>query len=246
MPTADFYHCPAMRREAYTRQLLHDLIEWDVASWKQALAIWDAAVPHPRGLRVLEVGSRNGGVSLYWALKGCEVVCSDRGGPTEAARRLHARYGVADRVAYEAVDATKMPFDAGGFDVVCFKSVLGGIGAAMGPEGQRQALREMHRVLRPGGRLLFAENTTASPLHALLRRRLVAWGTRWRYVPPSELPELLEGFENVRLEYAGFLATFGRREWQRTALHGLDRVLVPIVPESWRYIVFGRANKPIA
>ena len=48
--------------------------------------------------------------------------------------------------------AEKLPFEDDSFDTVVSTLVLCGV------DDQRQALREIHRVLRPGGRLLFIEH----------------------------------------------------------------------------------------
>jgi ubiquinone/menaquinone biosynthesis C-methylase UbiE len=48
--------------------------------------------------------------------------------------------------------AEELPFEAGSFDTVVSTLVLCGV------EDQPRALREIRRVLRPGGRLLFVEH----------------------------------------------------------------------------------------
>ena len=220
-----------------------DVIQWDVRSWGRALSMWDVWVPEIRGGRVLDIGARDGGISLYWALRGAAVVCSDLVAPTGTARQLHERYGVGGRVTYASVDATRMPFADAQFDVVSFKSVLGGIGGTRAYEGQLQAVTEICRVLKPGGRLLFAENTTASALHRLLRRRFVTWAGRWRYLSPQELGDLLACFEDVDLRFTGVLATLGRTERQRGALSTIDTAIERFVPDDWKYIAVGCATR---
>lgn len=228
---------------ARNRALLRDIIQWDVSSWKSALVFWESCLGDVSGARVLDVGARDGGISLYWALRGCEVVCSDLRGPSDAARELHQRHGVANRVSYAEIDATRMALPDGKFDIVCFKSVLGGIGGACGFEGQQASVNEMHRVLKPGGRLVFAENMEASRLHRFLRTRFVRWGARWKYLQVEELQDLLRPFRDARLEFHGFWSALGRREWQRTWLHTIDRVIQPLIPNRQRYIVLGCARK---
>lgn len=227
----------------HTRQLLNDIIQWDVASWRPALDCWDRCVENRAGLQVLDVGARDGGLSLYFALKGFQVVCSDLGGPTPQALELHRKHGVADRVSYAAMNATAIGHRDGTFDIVCFKSVLGGIGWGDRYDTQAQAIREMHRVLKPGGCLLFAENLRASRLHSVLRRRFARWGKGWRYPTLGEMRTLLAPFSQVELNCCGFLAAFGHREWQRRLLHWVDVPLNPLIPADARYIAYGCARK---
>jgi SAM-dependent methyltransferase len=180
---------------------------------------------------------------VWLAARGHTVVCSDFGKSPANAKALAERYNVEDRIRYEDIDATRIPYDSA-FDIVAFKSVLGGIGRGGALNRQRDAVASIYRALRPGGRLLFAENLTASPLHRILRRRYIAWGSRWRYVTIKEMRKFLEPFARVHLDTAGFFGTFGRSERQRHALALLDRVAVnALVPPSWRYIVYGVATK---
>jgi SAM-dependent methyltransferase len=194
-------------------------------------------------LQCLEVGANGGGLSVWLAARGHSVVCSDFGKPPADAKALAERYRVAERIRYEDIDATHIPYEST-FDIVAFKSVLGGIGRDGAFERQRAAVASIYRALRPGGRLLFAENLSASPLHRLLRRRYIAWGAQWRYVTIEEMRAFLAPFAHVRLDTAGFFGTFGRSERQRRALALIDRVAFDaLVPPGWRYIVYGVATK---
>jgi SAM-dependent methyltransferase len=220
---------------------LADYIEWDVPNWAQALDFWRAHTAHDLSrASVLEIGCGSGGLSLWFAQQGARVTCSDIHGPQEKARRKHAASGVEGLIRYEAVDATNIPY-RDEFDLVVFKSMLGGIPTK---EAQAVAIREMHKALKPGGELLFAENLTASPLHRFLRHRYVKWGREWRYVTMAEMLEFLAPFSRVKTRTLGFAGTFGRSEKQRNALGLCDRVLFNrLVPRRWRYILLGVAGK---
>lgn len=220
------------------------VFEWDVANWSRALPVWEAALPvRLEGTRGLEIGARNGGLSLWLAGKGVQMVCSDLYGPAPEAHALHRRAGVDGRVRYAGIDATDIAFADAIFDLVIFKSVLGGVGHSDRIDKQLQAVREMHRVLKPGGMLLFAENLTGSAMHKWLRRSFVKWGQQWRYVTMNEMSMFIERFDAHQLWTAGCVAAFGRTEWQRQVLTRLDRVLEPWMPTSARYIVYGWARK---
>lgn len=223
---------------------IEEIIEWDVANWSRALPFWTehSALVITKQSRALELGARHGGVSLWLASLGFNVVCSDIGYPAATARALHDAHGLQSRVTYERADATDISID-GPFDVVCFKSVLGAVGKG-GIECQRRAIAEMHRVLKPGGEVWFAENLRASPIHRILRRRFVPWGDSWRYLTISELKEMFGQFRALKMITIGFCAAFGRTENQRRILSVLDKPpLTHLVPPGWRYIAIGVARK---
>jgi SAM-dependent methyltransferase len=103
---------------------------------------------------VLEVGSGSGGPAIYLALaRGCRITGVDinEHGVRNAATLARAR-GVEDRARFQAVDARgPLPFPAGSFDSVVSNDAICHI------RDRPAALREWHRVLRPGGRILFTD-----------------------------------------------------------------------------------------
>jgi arsenite methyltransferase len=70
-------------------------------------------------------------------------------GPEAALRNVKAE-GVADRVKMETADVRKLPFGASSFDIVVSSMAIHNIPSS--PE-RAKALREIARVLRPGGRV---------------------------------------------------------------------------------------------
>ena len=78
---------------------LRDAIQWDVRSWSRALPVWQRAVEKlPRPAKALGIGEREGGLSLWLALQGIDVVCTDLKPLPDATRALHERYGVSERI----------------------------------------------------------------------------------------------------------------------------------------------------
>lgn len=214
------------------------VIGWDVATWRRALPLFDAWLPADlTGMRALEVGGREGGLSLWLAARGADVLCSDLDGPREEVLRDADALDLGARISTAAADATALPWREA-FDILAFKSVLGGVARNDRHDRQRQALASMAAALRPGGLLLCAENLAASPLHGLARRLFVEWGGRWRYTDHDELGEDVRdaGFEILARSRCGLTATFGRSEAQRRVLAALDRRLEPWLPERWRYV----------
>jgi arsenite methyltransferase len=89
------------------------------------------------------------------------------GNRPEGARANAALEGVADRVEVETGDITKLPFSDGAFDAVISMSVIHNIH----PQDMRdQALRELMRVLKPGGRVAIFDLLNTSHYADVLRR----------------------------------------------------------------------------
>src|SRR5688572_7968371 len=184
--------------EQLTPSLLADVIGWDIQNWSRALAFWSHRLP-ARGLYALELGcGHNSSLSLWLAMRGLRVLCSDSGGVSESIRMAHARYGVANLIDYADIDSRAIPHRSI-FDAVMFKSMLGGIAGASDLEVVRGAIHQMHAALKPGGSLLFAENLYATPLHQLARSRFGAGKLNWRYFTLAEVEGLLSDFTKVEI-----------------------------------------------
>lgn len=219
-----------------SKEELKDVIQWDVKNWKNALPFWTAHFPVKEGMKVLALGEREGGMSLYFAKKGCKVVCSDYNEMPEATEKMHQDYGVSDQITYKRIDMRKIDFDDNSFDIVVFKSVIGALGDKA---SQDEAIKEISRVLKPGGAFLFAENSKGSKFHEFLRKKFVNWGERWRYITKTDIKEWRQLFSRSFVKSYGSVALFGRSEKQRSTLASADKVFSPLTPKNWRYIYFG-------
>ena len=82
---------PQSSRQDATAGAVADIVGWDIVNWSRALRFWDAHLGE-RGTSAscLELGSgAKGSLSLWLALRGNRVLCSDLGGVPEATRRTH-------------------------------------------------------------------------------------------------------------------------------------------------------------
>ncbi|MGE3284993.1 MAG: class I SAM-dependent methyltransferase [Pseudonocardia sp.] len=126
---ADFVWCPEGLREADARLL------GEVA-----------------GRRVLEVGCGSAPCSRWLAAQGAGPVALDlSGGMLRHAAALNARTGIA--VPLVQAGAEHLPFADASFDLAC--SAFGAVPFVARP---RRVMAEVARVLRPGGRWVFAVN----------------------------------------------------------------------------------------
>ncbi|HMQ74705.1 MAG TPA: class I SAM-dependent methyltransferase [Flavobacteriales bacterium] len=226
---------------APTDLLLH-YFQWEVRTWSRAYPLWHRALERHKGPggHALALGERDGGLSLMLAQHGSTTVCSDLRGPTEKARALHRAMKCEELISYETIDALAIPRPDAVFDVVAFKSMLGALST---PERQAQALLEMHRVMKPGGMLLWAENLAGTRMHQWLRHRFVAWEHYWRYLRLPQDRSLFAPFDRLEVRTTGLLANLGRTERQRDVLGRLDAVLCPLTPPGWHTVGFGVAVK---
>ena len=110
---------------------------------------------------VLEIGCGIGTVSAYLAeTHGMNVVGTDfDAAQIEKAREL---YPQNDQLRFQVEDAAALSFPAGSFDLVIAHNMFHHIPA------WETAFSEVHRVLRPGGRLMWLDLVFVKPVRALL------------------------------------------------------------------------------
>jgi demethylmenaquinone methyltransferase/2-methoxy-6-polyprenyl-1,4-benzoquinol methylase len=126
------------------------------------------------GDRVLDLAAGTGTSSVSFAASGADVVACDfslgmlQAGQARLAKSDPLQTKTRGRVAFAAGDALNLPFSDGAFDAVTISFGLRNV------QGTREALAEMRRVTRPGGRLVVCEfsTITVEPIDMLYRRYL--------------------------------------------------------------------------
>lgn len=136
---------------------------WDTTAvesrpWLPLLPGFEAAAEWLGGLegkRVLEVGCGDGRYSLMLAIYGAEVHATDLSAEGVAATRKRAARWNVTLADTRVADMLDLPYPDGSFDVVFGNAILHHV---VHHRFGRQAMDEIRRVLRPGGRAAFLEN----------------------------------------------------------------------------------------
>jgi SAM-dependent methyltransferase len=114
------------------------------------------------GRLLLDVGCGVGQASVYFALKGARCVAVDcSGGMVGVTSALAAKHGVA--IEAKQMDAARLEFADDTFDVVYASNLLHHTDAV-------ETLREMHRVVKPGGKVCFWDPLAYNPAINVYRR----------------------------------------------------------------------------
>jgi ubiquinone/menaquinone biosynthesis C-methylase UbiE len=140
------------------------------------------------GKKFLDVGCGDGALVCAVAASGAAATGVDPDPAMLAASRLRVGQAGLEATFVEG-QVERLPFPDSSFDVVASVTVLCFVGDAAG------ALREMARVLRPGGRLVLGELGRWSSWAALRRVRAWLGSTTWRkarFRTPRELRALAQ------------------------------------------------------
>ena len=126
---------------------LYDLFEWSNRKVNDA-ARTRAGELIPAGARVLDCAAGTGEFSLAAAKRAGSVLCTDQSEAMLARARKKARKRGLSNVSFARRDITALPDPDGSFDAVIAANVL-----HLLPDPE-PAVRELWRVVAPGGRLI--------------------------------------------------------------------------------------------
>jgi ubiquinone/menaquinone biosynthesis C-methylase UbiE len=162
---------------------------------------------------VLEVGSGSGRYALQVASTvGCRVIGLDLNEPgVRNANQLAAAQKMSDRVHFEKRDASqRLPFGDARFNAVFSNDVLCHI------PGRDRVLRELYRVLKPEGRLLFSD---ALVIGGVISHQEIASRSSIGYYlfsPPGENERLLQeaGFSVLQVKDTTPNASLISQRWR--------------------------------
>ena len=157
--------------------------------------------PLDRESRVLDLGSGYGGPAIFLAPTfGCHVTGLNVSAVEieEAEKRIESQ-GLTDRVSFDCGDFHELPYAAESFDVVWSQDSL------MYGADKRRILQEVHRVLKPGGRIHFLEHGHSPDAKVAKWQRRLNWLQRIigdGCTLTLDVPELLstQPFDSVEID----------------------------------------------
>jgi 2-polyprenyl-3-methyl-5-hydroxy-6-metoxy-1,4-benzoquinol methylase len=181
------------------------------------------------GRRVLDAGCGDGALACAAAARGADVTGIDPDpAMLVAARSRAAAAGVQGNFLAGRVE--RLPFADASFDVVAAVAVL-----CFVPDAAR-AVREMARVLRPGGRLVLGELGRLGPWAAIRRVRGWLGSPTWKAARFRTAAEL-----GALAGQAGLSVTHVRGAVYYPPVGVLARVLAPLDPCFGRWTTVGAA-----
>lgn len=142
--------------------LTNDAMTFGISRWWR-VEITKSLAPKP-GELILDLAAGTGASSLPYARAGARVIAGDISeGMLDVGRKRHPE------IEFVYADALDLPFDDNTFDAVTITYGFRNV------QNTQQALAEMFRVLKPGGRLLIAEfsTPTCKPFAAFYKRYIM-------------------------------------------------------------------------
>ena len=204
------------------------------------------------GLRVLDLGCGSGDLTLHLVATGADVVALDLSpGMVDVARRRVEIFGGGAHATFVAAPVERTGFPDRRFDVIVGRFILHHLDVG-------RASAEIARILCPGGRAVFAENSGRNRMLMLARRHVAGrfgiprLGTEDEHpLSAMDVDALRSAFSSVELRYPifEFLAIFDRQVLRfrhpalSRALRRIDRLVgrVPTLAQySFRVLVVAR------
>ena len=163
------YYSEYSKRNAVTNVNFDAVLGQESRPWNSYWCIYETAAEYFEGphQKMLDFGCGMGEAAMCYAHVGYETygfdICP---GNIEHCQRLAEKYEFADRCHFSVQAAENLSYDDEAFDVVAGIDILHHIEI-------EPAIKEVHRVLKPGGRAIFREFVEVPIFDKLRTNRLV-------------------------------------------------------------------------
>ncbi len=153
------------------------------------------------GKQVLEYGCGTGSHAFTLAKRGAKVWgidISEAG--TKLAAEKASRLGVAEQTSFQVMDAEVLKFPENSFDIVCGSGILHHLDL-------KKSIKEINRVLKPGGRAIFFEPLGHNPLINLYRKLTPHMRSLdEKPLTLDDLKQIEESFDHMEVRYFHLLS----------------------------------------
>jgi ubiquinone/menaquinone biosynthesis C-methylase UbiE len=174
---------------------------------------------------VLDVACGSGGPALFMARStGCRVMGIDiNENGINTANQLAQAQGMSDQAHFQQADAARpLPFGDDSFDAITCIDAVNHI------YNRLDLLQEWHRVLRPGGRILFTDAVIVTGM--LLRDEIIARSSSmglFIFTPPGVHEHFIEaaGFEPPMVEDATATIAEVTKNWHQARMDHSDDLI---------------------
>jgi len=178
--------------------------------------------------RMLDVGAQFGSLAAYAVKLGCHAAAVDYGPAAKTFQKVAADHGVEYKECN--VGAEALPFPENQFDFVTYTDVM-----EHHSFSPKRVLREIHRVLVPGGRVI-----VVTPNHASLYNRLkLLFGGSvnddFEYFFDTCADERIYDGHHREYTRAELRAALGRAQFQVLECRAFEQELIPLLHHLRRH-----------
>ena len=178
-------------------------VDWRPWLWREPVHRAMTFLSPLSGRRILEIGGCAGKMTCFMALQGAQVTMIDKAESKSAPEEVR-KWNVGDRVRLIRTDGGLEALAGQTFDAIFTKSVLWSV------EHLEDFLRQLNRLLAPGGQVAFVENYRGGPMLMWLRSQVIhrkQFGREnWYFgIRPDQLAIFRDIFQDVEVRRHRFL-----------------------------------------
>ena len=226
-----------------SKKLIDYTIVWNFGIWSRAIRYWGECLSGSdfSNMKVLEIGAnKRSAVSLVFADKGADCTLGYYPLPKDSPEHFLKNMDLEldGTVNVIPLNIFEMPFNEE-FDIVCMKSVLGGISKLNDCDNWSKGIDAAWEAVKPGGYLALAENVRGTFMHDYMRKNYRKNSKPWNYFSPNKYINKVQSLGKYKWKTFGFLS-FTDLGIKRlgTWLYAIDCILFEwFIPNNNRVVI---------